>query len=179
MENIFKPVHTAPPSPQAGLKCCGGMLEGKEYTSLGHLEHEHVSTADSWLPAPAADLLIYYKNNASGQGGWSRGHSGERVTGAALSPKQGPIGPAAPCCPGLLCRLVASGRKVACHCPIFARVGQRPALAGSEAPDSQGWPWRERWTCPEARGGHQQQGSWGLPGGSSARGWRAACSTLS
>lgn len=41
------------------------MLEGKEYTSWGHSEHETVSAADSWLPA--VDLLIYYKNNA---GGW-------------------------------------------------------------------------------------------------------------
>lgn len=120
------------------------------------------------------DLLIYYKNNASG---WAAGVVwlpwGEG-TGAALSP-HGPQGrPAAPPLPGTVVQAAGAGR--AGPHPIFARAARRPVLAGSEAPGSPGWPWRARWTCPEARGGRRQRGSWGLPGGSSVRGWRAACS---
>lgn len=52
-----------PPLPWARVKC-SGMLEGKEYTS-GALGRWGLSTADLWLLTPEADLLLYYKNNAS------------------------------------------------------------------------------------------------------------------
>lgn len=53
-----------PVSPLGRGQVLWGMLEEKE-EPVGHLEGEGVSTADLWLPAPAAYLSIYHKNNAS------------------------------------------------------------------------------------------------------------------
>lgn len=177
MENIFQTcahslfgphVTLAPTSCLGRSQVLWGMLEGKEYTS-GALGRWGLGTADLWLLAPEADLLFYYKNNASV---WVAGVTAMlgKVAGAPQS---------STAASGPLCRLVECGRRAACHCSIFARAGQKPAPAGSEAPDSRRWPWTGRRTCSEARGGHQQQGSWGFPCGSSERGWRAACSALS
>lgn len=63
------------------------MLEGKEYTTSGALGRWGLSTADLWLLTPEADLLLYYKNNASV---WVAGVTAMlgRVAGAALSPQR-------------------------------------------------------------------------------------------
>lgn len=170
MENRLKHTHTAtcaashhPGPPSAVGECL------KDKTTPGGLQPGGLSTADPWLPTSAVDLFVYYKNNVSRwvfgvvllRRGWPelRSVAGSPIGGGSL----------------LLCR-PGSGRWAARHYAISAHAGQKPAPAGSEAPDSRGWLWRGRWPCPGLRAGHQQQGSWGLLAGSNVRGWRAACS---
>lgn len=67
-----------------------------------------------------------------------------RVTEAALSHRW-PVRPAAP--PSSRAAVQAGGEWQAGSMPLLslAAMDKGHALAGSEAPDSQGWPWREEW----------------------------------